>query len=94
MMDKIIVISCEFFSNRSLDRRDERRRVGERRRKKKDKNCKHTFQGRKKKKRKIIQFRSIVSRGKETSERASSRESKIDRVEKMMFPLPSSGGDS
>lgn len=47
-----------------------------------------------KKKRKIIQFRSIVSRGKETSERASSRESKIDRVEKMMFPLPSSGGDS
>lgn len=70
MMDKIIVISCEFFSNRSLDRRDERRRVGERRRKKKDKNCKRTFQGRKKK-RKIIQFRSIVSRGKETtSERA------------------------
>lgn len=46
-----------------------------------------------KKKRKIIQFRSIVSRGKETSKRAS-RESKIDRVEKMMFPLPSSGGDS
>lgn len=68
MMDKIIVISREFFSNRSLDRRDERRRVGERRRKKKDKNCKRTFQG--KKKRKIIQFRSIVSRGKETSERA------------------------
>ena len=69
MMDKIIVISCEFFSNRSLDRRDERRRGGERRRKKKDKNCKRTFQG--KKKRKIIQFRSIVSRGKETtSERA------------------------
>lgn len=69
MMDKIIVISCEFFSNRSLDRRDERRRVGKRR-KKKDKNCKRTFQGRKKK-RKIIQFRSIVSRGKETtSERA------------------------
>lgn len=69
MMDKIIVISREFFSNRSLDRRDERRRVG-RRRKKKDKNCKRTFQGRKKK-RKIIQFRSIVSRGKETtSERA------------------------
>lgn len=92
MMDKIIVISCEFFSNRSLDRRDERRRVGKRR-KKKDKNCKRTFQGRKKK-RKIIQFRSIVSRGKETSERASSRESKIDRVEKMMFPLLSSGGDS
>ena len=91
MMDKIIVISCEFFSNRSLDRRDERRRVGKRR-KKKDKNCKRTFQGRKKK-RKIIQFRSIVSRGKETSKRAS-RESKIDRVEKMMFPLPSSGGDS
>lgn len=91
MMDKIIVISCEFFSNRSLDRRDERRRVGERRRKKKDKNCKRTFQG--KKKRKIIQFRSIVSRGKETSKRVS-RESKIDRVEKMMFPLPSSGGDS
>ena len=46
-----------------------------------------------KKKRKIIQFRSIVSRGKETSKRVS-RESKIDRVEKMMFPLPSSGGDS
>lgn len=92
MMDKIIVISREFFSNRSLDRRDERRRVGERRRKKKDKNCKRTFQGRKKK-RKIIQFRSIVSRGKETSKRVS-RESKIDRVEKMMFPLPSSGGDS
>lgn len=91
MMDKIIVISCEFFSNRSLDRRDERRRVGKRR-KKKDKNCKRTFQGRKKK-RKIIQFRSIVSRGKETSKRVS-RESKIDRVEKMMFPLPSSGGDS
>lgn len=69
MMDKIIVISREFFSNRSLDRRDERRRVGKRR-KKKDKNCKRTFQGRKKK-RKIIQFRSIVSRGKETtSERA------------------------
>lgn len=90
MMDKIIVISCEFFSNRSLDRRDERRRVGKRR-KKKDKNCKRTFQG--KKKRKIIQFRSIVSRGKETSKRVS-RESKIDRVEKMMFPLPSSGGDS
>ena len=68
MMDKIIVISREFFSNRSLDRRDERRRVGKRR-KKKDKNCKRTFQG--KKKRKIIQFRSIVSRGKETtSERA------------------------
>lgn len=91
MMDKIIVISREFFSNRSLDRRDERRRVGKRR-KKKDKNCKRTFQGRKKK-RKIIQFRSIVSRGKETSKRVS-RESKIDRVEKMMFPLPSSGGDS
>lgn len=48
MMDKIIVISREFFSNRSLDRRDERRRVGERRRKKKDKNCKRTFEGKKK----------------------------------------------
>lgn len=93
MMDKIIVISREFFSNRSLDRRDERRRVGRRRERKKTKIVSALFRG--KKKRKIIQFRSIVSRGKETtSERASSRESKIDRVEKMMFPLPSSGGDS